>query len=65
MDKEHCIETLNMAMRNYGRPEIFNSDQGSQFTSRAFTDLLKNNNIKTSMDGKERCLDNAKLCQLL
>lgn len=61
MDKEHCIETLSMALHNYGRPEIFNSDQGSQFTSQDFTDLLKNNNIKISMDGKGRCLDNAKM----
>lgn len=61
MDKEHCIETLSMALRNYGSPEIFNSDQGSQFTSQAFTDVLKNNNIKISMDGKGRCLDNAKM----
>jgi putative transposase len=61
MDVEHCIETLEMALKRYGSPEIFNSDQGSQFTSKAFTDVLKNNNIRISMDGKGRCLDNAKM----
>ena len=61
MDVEHCIEALELALKKYGAPEIFNSDQGSQFTSKAFTDVLKNHNIKISMDGKGRCLDNAKM----
>lgn len=61
MDTEYCIEVLNAALRKYGKPEIFNSDQGSQFTSKAFTDVLKKHCIKISMDGKGRCLDNAKM----
>lgn len=61
MDAAHCIETLEIALRKYGKPEIFNSDQGSQFTSREFVQVLKNNGVKISMDGKGRCLDNAKM----
>ena len=61
MDTVHCIETLNIALSKYGTPEIFNSDQGSQFTSREFTETLKSNGIRISMDGKGRCLDNAKM----
>jgi putative transposase len=61
MDTFHCIEVLNMALRRYGRPEIFNSDQGSQFTSREFIAVLRDHNIRISMDGKGRCLDNAKM----
>lgn len=61
MDVEHCIEALELALKKYGPPDIFNSDQGSQFTSTAFTDVLKKHNIKISMDGKGRCLDNAKM----
>ena len=61
MDTVHCIETLELAISKYGKPEIFNSDQGSQFTSKEFTDVLKNGGISISMDGKGRCLDNAKM----
>ena len=61
MDVEHCIETLEMALDKYGSPEIFNSDQGSQFTSNVFTGMLTANGIRISMDGKGRCLDNAKM----
>jgi putative transposase len=61
MDTFHCIEVLNMALRRYGRPEIFNSDQGSQFTSSEFIAVLREHNIRISMDGKGRCLDNAKM----
>ena len=61
MDTYHCIETLELALRRYGRPDIFNSDQGSQFTSKEFTDVLKNNEIRISMDGRGRCLDNSKM----
>ena len=61
MDTVHCIETLNLAVSKYGKPDIFNSDQGSQFTSREFTEILKNGGISISMDGKGRCLDNAKM----
>jgi putative transposase len=52
------MEVLESAIRKYGKPEIFNSDQGSQFTSLKFVSLLKNHKIKQSMDGKGRALDN-------
>lgn len=58
MDTAFCIEALDEALRLYGRPEIFNTDQGSQFTSLEFTNLLKENGIKISMDGKGRWIDN-------
>lgn len=58
MDTHFCIDALNMAFDKYGKPEIFNTDQGSQFTSRIFVDELEKRNIKVSMDGKGRCLDN-------
>jgi len=52
-----CIEALQEAFQ-YGRPEIFNSDHGAQFTSRRFTGILKANGIRISMDGKGRAIDN-------
>ena len=58
MDTDFCIEALNEAIDRYGAPEIFNSDQGAQFTSNAFTDLLKQHDIRISMDGKGRWVDN-------
>jgi len=58
MDKEFCLSTLDRAMRLYGTPEIFNSDQGSQFTCKAFREKLESKNIRISMDGKGRALDN-------
>ena len=58
MDSSFCISALERAIRLYGRPEIFNSDQGSQFTSESFTGVLKKNGIKISMDGKGRWMDN-------
>lgn len=61
MDAEHCVETLKMALRHYGKPKIFNSDQGSQFTCVEFTEELEMHKIAISMDGKGRCLDNAKM----
>ncbi len=61
MDAWYCVETLQEAVRRYGRPEIFNSDQGSQFTSAEFIRELKENGIRISMDGRGRCLDNAKM----
>lgn len=61
MDTVHCIETLGLAISKYGKPEIFNSDQGSQFTSMEFTEILKTGGISISMDGKGRCLDNSKM----
>jgi len=48
-------------LRRYGKPEIFNSDQGSQFPSSEFVKVLKDNAISISMDGRGRCLDNAKM----
>lgn len=58
MDNSFCIETLSEAISKYGKPDIFNTDQGSQYTSRNFTNILKKNKIKISMDGKGRALDN-------
>jgi len=58
MDAEFCNEALREAMAKYGRPEIFNTDQGSQFTSQSFTGALKEAGIAISMDGRGRCMDN-------
>jgi putative transposase len=58
MSSEWCTEVLKEAIKNNGTPEIFNTDQGSQFTSDIFINTLNDNNIKISMDGKGRALDN-------
>lgn len=58
MDVQFCLDVVQEAIDNYGAPEIFNTDQGSQFTSLAFTDLLKQNGIRISMDGKGCWRDN-------
>jgi len=58
MDPAFCVEALEEALANYGTPEIFNSDQGSQFTSTEFTDVLKGAGVRISMDGKGRWMDN-------
>lgn len=58
MSAEWCTEVLKEAIKNHGTPEIFNTDQGSQFTSDIFINTLIDNNIKISMDGKGRALDN-------
>jgi putative transposase len=58
MDVSFCVSALERAIRLYGKPDIFNTDQGSQFTSEAFTGVLKQNDIKISMDGKGRWMDN-------
>ena len=58
MDNAFCIEAVEEALARYGKPEIFNTDQGSQFTSAAFTGLLLGNGIKISMDGKGAWRDN-------
>jgi len=58
LDVDFCIDVLKMAIDKYGVPEIFNSDQGSQFTSTEFTNVLKSHNIKISMDSKGRAKDN-------
>ena len=58
MDADFCVEALQEALAKYGKPEIFNTDQGSQFTSEAFTDVLKAHEIDISMDGKGAWRDN-------
>jgi putative transposase len=58
MDAGFCIEALKEALATYGAPAIFNSDQGSQFTSTDFTDVLKDAGVKISMDGRGRWIDN-------
>ena len=57
-DTSFCLEALEEAMERHGCPEIFNTDQGSQFTSSAWTDILKANGIRISMDGKGNWIDN-------
>lgn len=58
MEADFCIAALEEALEKYGRPKIFNTDQGSQFTSDAFTTILTENGIAVSMDGRGRWLDN-------
>ncbi len=58
MDVHFCLEAIEEAISKYGTPEIMNTDQGSQFTSQAFTGLLKDNGIQISMDGKGSWRDN-------
>jgi len=58
MEADFCVEALQEAIDKYGCPSIFNTDQGSQFTSADWIDELKANNIKPSMDGKGRWMDN-------
>ena len=58
LDTLFCIDALKEALNKYGAPEIFNSDQGCQFTSAAWTDCLTINSIFISMDGKGRWADN-------
>ena len=58
MDARFCVEALTEALARYGNPEIFNTDQGSQFTSLDFTGALNDAEIRISMDGRGRCMDN-------
>ena len=58
LDTSFCIEALQEAIFRYGIPALMNTDQGSQFTSDAFTQVLKDHEIEISMDGKGRALDN-------
>jgi putative transposase len=59
LESDFCVDVLSRVLqRNYGVCEIFNTDQGSQFTSHHFTDVLKSHAIKISMDGSGRALDN-------
>jgi putative transposase len=59
MEAAFCVETLQEALAKHGTPQIFNTDQGSQFTGSAFTSVLANNGIAISMDGKGAWRDNA------
>lgn len=61
LEKGFIIETIKKAIKRHGKPEILNSDQGSQFTSEEYINLLKENAIKISMDGKGRALDNQRV----
>ena len=58
LEAVHAVEVLQDAFNRYGKPEIINTDQGSQFTSFKFTNILKDHEIKISMDGKGRWMDN-------
>ena len=58
MDADFCVEALKEALAKHGKPEIFNTDQGSQFTSGAWIDVLTDAKVKISMDGKGAWRDN-------
>ncbi len=58
LDTDFCVDALEDAIHRYGHPDIFNTDQGSQFTSKSFTSVLKNSGIQISMDGRGRFQDN-------
>jgi len=58
METDFCVSALEEALARYGSPEIFNTDQGAQFTASAFTDVLKDHAVRISMDGKGHWLDN-------
>jgi putative transposase len=63
MDADFCVEALEEALE-HGKPEIFNTDQGAQFTSREFTEKLRSHDIAISMDGKGRAIDNVMIERL-
>jgi len=58
LDKASCVDVLKEALNKYGIPAIFNTDQGSQYTSNDFLSILKENHVQISMNGKGRALDN-------
>jgi putative transposase len=58
LDTSFCVAALQEALDRFGQPDIFNTDQGAQFTAEAFTSVLLERDIKISMDGKGRCIDN-------
>ena len=58
LEGDFCVSALEEAIAKFGKPEIFNTDQGTQFTSKSFIGVLKSNHIQISMDGRGRCLDN-------
>lgn len=61
MSTQFCIDTLEKGIKDYNNPEIINTDQGSQFTSSQWVSKLNKNNIKISMDGKGRWVDNVRM----
>jgi putative transposase len=58
MEDDFCVNALESAIRRYGRPDIFNTDQGAQYTGKDFTGVLTKHGIRISMDGKGRAMDN-------
>jgi len=64
MEADFCVAALKEALAKYGKPEVFNTDQGSQFTSTVFTQTLKDANVKISMDGRGRWVDNVMIERL-
>ena len=58
LEPDFCVDAIQEALSRYGRPEIFNTDQGAQFTSNDFVNVLRDNQIAISMDGRGRCQDN-------
>ena len=58
MDDGFCVSALETALRIHGKPDIFNTDQGAQYTGQSFTGVLKDHGIRISMDGKGRAMDN-------
>ena len=58
LETAFCVEALQEALCRFGTPEIFNTDQGAQFTADEFTGVLRSHHIQISMDGKGRCIDN-------
>ncbi|MBC2860526.1 DDE-type integrase/transposase/recombinase [Stappia sp. 28M-7] len=58
LEADFCLDALNEAVHKFGPPEIMNTDQGSQFTSFAWTDSLRRSGVQISMDGKGRFIDN-------
>ena len=64
LDADFCVDALNEALERFGTPSIFNTDQGSQFTSLEFTEVLKKAGIRISMDGKGRWMDNVMIERL-
>lgn len=58
LESEFCIDAMNEAIRKHGHPDISNTDQGSQFTDNEFISVLKEHDVRISMDGRGRCMDN-------
>jgi putative transposase len=64
MDAGFCVAALEEALARFGKPEIFNTDQGGQFTSQAFTSVLREAEVRISMDGRGRWMDNVFIARL-